>query len=134
VEGTDEFEASLYINESQNVPVSVTTRDVTGARSTPYKFSIEFSKSTAPPEVSVDTVGGYPAPSLGEYLDVYRNDLVSGRLVITGGAGSDLCYIKKTEVSTDNAQPGARRTARARGPTVSSRATAITNSRANLRQ
>lgn len=102
VDGTDEWDASVYINDSQNVPVIVTTRDVTGARSAPYKFSIEFTKSTVPPEVSVDTAGGYPAPSFGEPLDVYRNDLIGGRLVITGGAGSDLCYIKKVEVSADN--------------------------------
>lgn len=101
VYGTEEWEASLYIKEEQTVPVIVTVRDVTGAQSPPYKFNIEYSKEVTPPRVEISDAAGYPVSAFGEPLDIYRNDLTGGRLVVSGGAGSDMCYIRTVEVSVD---------------------------------
>lgn len=101
VYGTEEWEATLNIKEEQTIPVSVTVRDVTGAQSAPYKFNIEFIKEITPPDVEISSAGGYPVSAFGDPLDIYRNDLTGGRLEISGGAGSEACYVKTVEVSVD---------------------------------
>lgn len=101
VYGTTEWSATIVGKESANIPVSILVRDVTGARSLPFKFNIDFMKSISNPQVSIDTIVNMEAPGLGEELDVYRNELIEGYLVVQGTAGSDQCLLKKVEVTAD---------------------------------
>jgi hypothetical protein len=102
VYGTTEWTATIAGKESQNIPVTINMRDITGARSKPFKFNIEFTKSIPSPVVTIDSIVNNAAPGFGEEMDVYRNELIGGRLVVTGTAGSDRCGLKKVELSTDN--------------------------------
>ena len=67
-----------------------------------FDFSIDFTQTVVAPTVTIDMAAGNPVSDAGgEPIDVYRNDLVGGKLVIAGGAGSDLCPVKKAEVSVN---------------------------------
>ncbi|MFA6449306.1 MAG: hypothetical protein WCX65_07565 [bacterium] len=100
VDGTDEWTTYMNVKTPQIIPFIVEARDSAGLTSKQFAFSVDYDKTVRQPVVSIDSVGGFDTEeSSGEAMELYKNDLASGKLIVAGSAESENCTIKKIEAS-----------------------------------
>jgi len=99
---TKSFQNSFQLTGSDPVSVELTAADGEG-NSASFAFSVKLrQRESSPPKVTIEMVGLHPADDFTSTLELFRDQLDAGKIVVRGTAEPDTCAtISKTEVSID---------------------------------
>ncbi|MFC1474457.1 hypothetical protein ACFLQK_00295 [bacterium] len=103
IRGRDTWSAAESFSEDTMFTVVLLAEDETGRKSEPFEFEVDLVRGIDLPEVEIESIGGEPVVMFGEPMELYRNDLVNGKLEVVGSAYSNHCAITRVEASVDDA-------------------------------
>lgn len=103
VRGRDSWTFSTAYSDDETFPLVVRATDVSGRTSRDFEVEVELVREITQPYIEIETIGGEPVSTFGDPMELYRNDLVDGKLRVAGKAISDFCTITKVEASVDDA-------------------------------
>jgi hypothetical protein len=103
VAGTTAWSSSISLPlTSSEAAFDIKTKNSLGVENEPFAFEVKITRELAPPTVSFITIGGKPINDSSEPIDLYRDQLESGKIAIQGAAESSQCTLSKVEVSTND--------------------------------
>jgi hypothetical protein len=100
--GGASWAATMDVESSTPVTVTAAAKDSSGNQSESFSFTVELRREVAAPTVEILKVAHLDAADITGVAEVYRDNLESGRFVVTGAAASENCTVKTVEVSLDN--------------------------------
>ncbi len=105
VEGTGDWSASLKkepTGSDETNPVSIKAINSAGAESEPLEFDLAYSYEIEPPLTELQTISGKAIEDLYTPMELWRDEIEDGKIVIRGAAMSEACTISRVEVSIDD--------------------------------
>lgn len=103
VTGTADWSSTISLPSTGNeASFEAKAKNSLGVESEAFTFDLTITRELDPPTISFTTIGGNPVDDTSVPIDVYRDQLESGKLVIRGSAESAQCTLSKVEVSLND--------------------------------
>lgn len=102
VSGTADWRTSISLPAGAKAQFEIIAKNTLGKDSEPFEFEAAIIRDIPKPTAEIAKAGNKIVEDPSTPVDIYRNELESGKIVIRGDARSESCSLSKVEVSTDN--------------------------------